>query len=560
MGHDSGGTWIERGSDGRYMFVRKRTRPPSTQSVLANAFSISNNPFRRSPSRTQSRPRSRPPSPHSHSFSRAESKDLIKTQAPPPTSSVQLALPAPYHNTVLPAEIKMNPGAANGQPWAHAGGQYSEPYSLNDPHQASAYPPYPSYGAPYPAYYLAPIPTPPVFPDPYLPMPLPPPLGARIPSPPRQSTTDELKYKCSICGRFRSPRFHFRHPIPPGHLPARTVCRKCRQTGTDSEDTSDDQVRPRRVGQRRSVSVSQPTRTPTFSDDHGGRLGRRPSREFPVFRSRSRRRGRLRRRSVSPSSSLEPDEAGAIEEHHHPRPRSRSVRKMVERVRYYDDEDDDDESIPHDTARVEKVESWRMGRTVPDEQAYDTDHDSDDAYVPSRHVVPCPSDASYANRLTHCRRAVSRAASGIRISREKQTEPLIKEHVRITPNEYLGDRNRISTGSTVIDDRPYPPSRVRPTLHILRVSSDEARRVKDYLARSDEYELVADRPVPSPGTHEDDWSEDQSRQARRERRRQKRSRSRVPSGGDLDHGEAQAPLMWGRPALRASKLTTDRLH
>lgn len=98
------------------------------------------------------------------------------------------------------------------------------------------------YPAPHPNMY--PIPPPPMSTFPTQPLPIeayqhqPLPVGARFISPPRFPMADELKYKCSVCGRFRSPRYHYRHPIPPGELPRATVCRRCLEEATDSEDDS----------------------------------------------------------------------------------------------------------------------------------------------------------------------------------------------------------------------------------------------------------------------------------------------------------------------------------
>lgn len=66
------------------------------------------------------------------------------------------------------------------------------------------------------------------------------PRGARAMSPPRYPTADDLKYKCAVCNRFRSAGYHYRHPLPPGQLPPKTICRKCRTASSDSEDDSRD--------------------------------------------------------------------------------------------------------------------------------------------------------------------------------------------------------------------------------------------------------------------------------------------------------------------------------
>ncbi len=367
MEPDSGSTWIERDSNGRFMFVRKRTKLPSTRSMLADAFGISNNPFGRSRSR---------------SFSRAESRNYLEVRAPvrnPPL----LALPAPATTTTTNPQAAMNTTPESGNAFIHDTGQYSQPPLLNDPSQQLPYPQYPSYTQPYPAYYLAPNPTAPSFQDPYPSLP----PGARILSPLRAATADELKYKCGICGRFRSPRFHYKHPIPPGQLPAPTVCRKCRQTGTDSEDTSDEKARIRGLRRSRSVvSISQPIRTRVVSDGGGRILQRRSSRVEFTPRSRSQHRGRLRRRSISSSSSLDLDELDILEDNRCRRARSRSVGTIVERVRYIDESPRLRVSPPRETIYIDDDRDLRRYRSSRYEEDYYTDYDTEEDYIPRRWV------------------------------------------------------------------------------------------------------------------------------------------------------------------------------
>lgn len=134
--------------------------------------------------------------------------------------------------------------------------QQRPPGAKNEPQRYSA--PHPNmYPIPPPA--MSTFPTQPVPIEAYQHMPLP--AGARFISPPRFPTADELKYKCSVCGRFRSPRYHYRHPIPPGELPKATVCRRCREEATDSENSdSFEKRRPR----ARSRSVSRVVRARSF--------------------------------------------------------------------------------------------------------------------------------------------------------------------------------------------------------------------------------------------------------------------------------------------------------
>ncbi|KAI4286479.1 MAG: hypothetical protein L6R35_004266 [Caloplaca aegaea] len=44
------------------------------------------------------------------------------------------------------------------------------------------------------------------------------------------------KHTCPACGKFRSARYHYRHPLAPGETPRPTLCRKCIKQHTSSEE------------------------------------------------------------------------------------------------------------------------------------------------------------------------------------------------------------------------------------------------------------------------------------------------------------------------------------
>ena len=81
--------------------------------------------------------------------------------------------------------------------------------------------------------------------------------GLKCANPSQKPTTNDLKHRCRICGRFRSPAFHYRHPISGGESPAAAVCTRCRNDETDSEASSEERLdrRLRRASsQNRSMS------------------------------------------------------------------------------------------------------------------------------------------------------------------------------------------------------------------------------------------------------------------------------------------------------------------
>jgi hypothetical protein len=317
-----GSTWIERGSDGRPYFVRKKSKLPSTRELLSNAFAPlrkASSPFPRSYQRD-------------HYMQPASLNNPLYLPAPlpapstfPPYQPTQINVHQPqpaatmYHNLqsdqqqngknennprgilkpTPPAYAVPFPAMVAFQPSQQATGQF--PPHVN-PHLGPPYSPqpFPGQGLPFPTQ------------PPGISRPPPLPLGARIISPPRLPTADDLKYKCSICGQFRSARYHYKHPIPPGQLPGKTICRKCREEATDSEErtsseSADERKHRRRhsSGHRRAASLEVVPR-------------RASSRRASSRRARSRSRvvysdeeddyeyePSLRGRSYSRSSSLE---------------------------------------------------------------------------------------------------------------------------------------------------------------------------------------------------------------------------------------------------------------
>jgi hypothetical protein len=73
-------------------------------------------------------------------------------------------------------------------------------------------------------------------------------------------------------------------------------------------------------------------------------------------------------------------------------------------------------------------------------------------------------------------------------------------------------------------------------VHVLRVSEDEAQRIRERLANEDGYEIKADRRVRRPQRYEEDWQGNGS-VYRIERPRRRRSRSRCSSLAESDEDE-----------------------
>ena len=367
--------------DGRIV-RRHEAKFPSPRSILTDTFGLrgtSNNPFRRA--RTPSRSRSRSIL-RSYSLPRVGSRRYLRARSPVRPQS-HLALPTPPFHTSLTENI--NPSTALTFHSMNPHTEGGPPPMLNEPHSQYPYAPYRPPAPAVPGWYLAPNQPLPAYPEPYPTFPSGPPVLA----PNHPPTSDELKYKCSICGRFRSPRFHYKHPIPPGQLPAPTVCGKCRETGTDSEDSSEEEeevvILPRGRRSRSLASLSQPIRrrvvTTEDSDTFLGKGTRVRSLSRTRTRSRSRPRGRFRRRSTS-SSSLDSVDVEILE-YPRRRGRSRSRGRLVERVQYVEESPVRRRSPSREVIYVEE-RARRRPRTDTYEEEYVTEYDTPAEPIPRR--------------------------------------------------------------------------------------------------------------------------------------------------------------------------------
>jgi hypothetical protein len=313
---EPGTTWVERGPGGRPYFVRKKLKLPSTRSLLADALA----PKRRL-----------------LSLFRYPGKDFLTMSAP---VSTPLSFPAPttessISRSIIPIMLPSEPGSmmyplpypAPRQENRVPSGQQHLP-SHTPQHQFALprmYPPGPASN-----HYLAAQPLP---------------AGARAVSPPRPITADDLKYKCGVCGRFRSPRYHYNHPIPPRELPKRTMCRRCRDAGSESEESYEGTGYTTRYSRNRSSSRSRSGSR--FSDDIevrvlSARRRRRPTRRSPsrlpvIQRSLSRgKRPPLRSYNRSDSLDSELERLEITGERRRRVVRSPGV-EVVERIRYIDE-------------------------------------------------------------------------------------------------------------------------------------------------------------------------------------------------------------------------------
>jgi hypothetical protein len=315
---EPGTTWVERGSDGHPYFVRKKLKLPSTRSLLADALAPKRRPLSlfRHPGKdflTTSAPMSTPLSFPTRTTESSTSRSTTPVMLPPQPGSVMYPLPYPTLYLAPPQTSQEHRiPSVQQHPLDHTRQYQFVPFGMYSPGLTSSH------------YFAA--------------QPLPP--GAQALSPPRAIAADDSKYKCSVCRRFRSPRYHHSHPIPPGELPKDTACSRCRDAGTESEGSYESNQQAARYSRNKSRSRGRGR----FSDDIevrtlSARSKRRPTRRSPsrlliVQRSPSRGR-RVLLRSYNRSDSLD----GELERLEITDERRRGVAQspgveVVERIRY----------------------------------------------------------------------------------------------------------------------------------------------------------------------------------------------------------------------------------
>ncbi|KAI1627342.1 hypothetical protein EDD37DRAFT_259116 [Exophiala viscosa] len=243
--------WIERGPNGRPYYVRRKSKQPSTWQLLTEALlprssrSLFTSRDSRQNNHVQYDPSERPlalPAP------RSPTPQPAQTTNPPPIDPTSYAQPLPVNMYLVPPQQKRDRSRSKDKDKfaRNSNGMPQPPQTFFAGLPPPAFPMQPIPGAAYP---IPPFPQPLPFTVPPQPFPgappgaVPPtmPLQNQLAGPPnlppqRVMAQGDLRYKCEVCGRFRSTRYHYKHPIPPGQLPGKTVCRRCRDEATDSEE------------------------------------------------------------------------------------------------------------------------------------------------------------------------------------------------------------------------------------------------------------------------------------------------------------------------------------
>ena len=275
-------TWIERGPDGRPYYVKRKPVLPSLRQKVAEAINEirSRNPFfngaqvNAPPSltpqpTTQSKPvpdqnlpsrtstsRSRPSSKHKPQ-AQPEMAERRKDPAQPSTTYQPQSLTQPqyFQWPQYYTPLQAYPPSSQPPPSTTSNVQNQQNAALQLAHYAAPHPRMYPYAPPGSQALTVPttggyhghtndIPnlSQPTFP--HLPTAGPPgdahPRLGQVAMPPVLTNHDDMKHKCSACGRNRSARYQWKHRIMSGQSPKPSICRKCRKQATDSEDESTD--------------------------------------------------------------------------------------------------------------------------------------------------------------------------------------------------------------------------------------------------------------------------------------------------------------------------------
>ena len=214
-----------------------------------------------------------------------------------------------------------------------------------------------------------------------------------------EPTRPSTSHICKFCGRIRSPRYHMRHPVPDGEVPAPSICGRCIRYETSSDDSAAELRRPFRSHQRRSdssedkkwrrlfkrggvsfLSDRRPDKVVSYvpsrrryhhnHDDqrrssHRYRLqGRSASlSEVVPIRRRARSRTFRGRSTVDSATSSEEDSTSSFK----PAPRSVRATSRPGSGIYYSDDDDDDDDEEFEP-RPQRTRFSRIVRAYSDER------------------------------------------------------------------------------------------------------------------------------------------------------------------------------------------------
>lgn len=284
-------------------------------------------------------------------------------------------------------------------------------------------------------------------PPPYLQLPPPPPVGTTTTT---TTTHQELqpqqapaKHTCAACGKFRSARYQYRHPLAPGETPRPTLCRKCIKQHTSSEEL--DEIERARWKRRERETRRQKHRQSYSSDEWSSSSSHEERRRHHRYRSSNETRRHQRNPQSSSCVSTRIYIFRPPEERRRPRSSSDSVR-IIRRVRTSEDQPrpflrsrqrygpfDGHHSYEeyYSDERVEADDSEHRGRSrsrSSTRYSIDGSHSISEDYVRISTSVPRRRRLGLLDRLSRSR---SRSSSRSRWRRDR-SDHFEEESVRIS--------------------------------------------------------------------------------------------------------------------------------
>ena len=153
-----------------------------------------------------------------------------------------------------------------------------------------------------------------------------------------QSGGGRSKHTCASCGKFRSARYHYRHPLASGETPRPTLCRKCikKYTSSDEFDEIERARWKRRQKERERAGYRRRPRRSDSFDEWSSSSSQEERRRHHRYRSSS---GGPKNRRSSQSGSNVSTKIYVIrhsEERRRPQSSSEDIH-VVRRVRSSDD-------------------------------------------------------------------------------------------------------------------------------------------------------------------------------------------------------------------------------
>ncbi len=251
------------------------------------------------------------------------------------------------------------------------------------------------------------------------------------------------KHSCAACGKFRSPRYQYRHPLAPGETPRPTLCRKCVKQHTSSEEF--DEIEHARRKKKEQEARQRRRHRSYSSDDWESSSSQEERRRHYRHRSSndSSRQRRSPRSSSGVSNRIYIIRRSAEKPRARPHGSSESVR-IVRRARSIEDRPRLPPSLRHRYGPFDGHHSFedyysdeheadgfgRRGRSRSrsiSRQSHEDSHSIDDEYVRVSTRVSTKKPLSLLDRLSRSR---SRSSSR---SRWRQRGPNYEEKItRIT--------------------------------------------------------------------------------------------------------------------------------